>query len=53
MIDLNSVNGYGVPLHACSGYIHDGHYWARIRHLIENSNEPLYVWVRSLKKGQP
>jgi hypothetical protein len=52
MIDLNSVNGYGVPLHACNGYIHDGHYWARIRHLIASSDEPLYVWARSLKKGQ-
>ncbi len=26
-------NEYGVPLHACNGYIHDAHYWARVAHL--------------------
>jgi len=25
-------NEYGVPLHACSGYRHDEHYWVWIRH---------------------
>jgi hypothetical protein len=24
-------NEYGVPLHACWGYRHDAHYWARVR----------------------
>lgn len=50
MIDMNAVNEYGVPYHACNGYRHDEHYWARIRHLIKTSDEPLYVWCRSLKK---
>lgn len=26
--DLNTLNEYGVPLHACWGYRHDAHYWA-------------------------
>lgn len=30
MIDLNSLNEYGVPLHACNGYRHDEHYWCRV-----------------------
>lgn len=25
--DLNSLNQYGVPLHACNGYRFDEHYW--------------------------
>lgn len=28
MTDLNTLNEYGVPLHACWGYRHDAHYWA-------------------------
>ena len=27
-IDMNGVNEYGVPLHACNGYRLDEHYWA-------------------------
>ncbi len=26
--DLNQLNEYGVPLHACNGFRHDEHYWA-------------------------
>lgn len=26
----NSLNSYGVPLHACNGYKQDEHYWAYI-----------------------
>lgn len=28
--DLNGVNEYGVPLHACHGHRCDEHYWAWI-----------------------
>jgi hypothetical protein len=31
--DLNQLNEYGVPLHACNGYRCDEHYWARLTHL--------------------
>jgi hypothetical protein len=26
-MDLNALNNYGVPLHACNGYRQDEHYW--------------------------
>jgi hypothetical protein len=26
--NMNDVNEYGVPLHACNGYRFDEHYWA-------------------------
>lgn len=34
MIERASTKGYneyGVPLHACHGYCHNSHYWARIK----------------------
>ena len=33
MIDLNTPNQYGIPLHACNGYRCDEHYWAFIKHM--------------------
>jgi len=29
--DEPGFNEYGVPLHACNGWIQDAHYWAWIR----------------------
>lgn len=37
MTDLNALNEYGVPLHACNGHRHDEHYWAWIRHTNESN----------------
>jgi len=37
MRDLNQLNEYGVPLHACNGYRCDEHYWAWIKHLCTGS----------------
>ena len=47
MPDLNALNEYGVPLHACNGYRMDEHYWDWVGHLIQTSEEPLYVWLRA------
>lgn len=30
-LDLNELNEYGVPLHACNGYRHDEHYWCWVK----------------------
>ena len=49
MPDLNQLNQYGVPLHACNGYRCDEHVWAYIRHLTNTSDAPLYVWLRQLR----
>lgn len=32
-MDMNSLNQYGVPLHACNGYRFDEHYWSWLTHL--------------------
>ena len=48
-MDANSVNEYGVPLHACNGYRQDEHYWAWIRHRTMTGSGPYYDWLRSLK----
>lgn len=54
MTDLNALNEYGVPLHACNGYRMDEHYWAWVGHLIRTSEEPLYVWLRTRRAvGNP
>lgn len=47
-MNLNTLNEYGVPLHACSGFRHDEHYWERIRHRIKTDPGEFYVWLRSL-----
>jgi len=33
MIDLNDLNEYGVPLHACNGYRFDEHYWSWLKYI--------------------
>ena len=45
MRDLNQLNEYGVPLHACNGYIHDEHYWAWLRHLRVTGQAE---WLKSI-----
>lgn len=32
-------NEYGLPLHACHGYKHDAHYWALIKHRVEQAKQ--------------
>jgi len=34
---FSQCNEYGVPLHACHGYRHDGHYWAWVNEKIRLS----------------
>lgn len=41
-LDLNSLNEYGVPLHACNGYRCDEHYWAWLRAKRLGLIEPNY-----------
>lgn len=48
MRDLNQLNEYGVPLHACNGYRCDEHYWAWIRHLC-TSEEILEATKREIR----
>lgn len=31
-MDSNKTTDCGVPLHACNGFRHDEHYWARVGH---------------------
>lgn len=52
MPDLNALNEYGVPLHACNGYRMDEHYWDWVGHLIQTSEEPLYVWLRAKRADE-
>lgn len=33
MTDLNRLNAWGVPLHACNGYRQDEHYWEWLKAL--------------------
>lgn len=33
-------NEYGIPLHACYGYRHDGHYWEYVKHINHQKNDP-------------
>lgn len=38
MLDLNSLNEYGIPLHACHGYRHDEHRWEWIRERMKRGD---------------
>ncbi len=55
----NSLNSYGVPLHACNGYKQDEHYWAYIgeKNRIDKINgvglyDPRRLWVNIKAKEQ-
>lgn len=37
---MNELNEYGIPLHACNGYIQDEHVWARLTHMRVNRLHP-------------
>jgi hypothetical protein len=45
------MNEYGVPLHACFGHRHDGHYWAWIRHRILRGDYGERLRVIALSRG--
>jgi hypothetical protein len=36
MENLNNLNEYGIPLHACNGYRHDDHWWVWAKWVTEN-----------------
>lgn len=47
MTDLNALNEYGVPLHACNGYRMDEHYWVWLGHKRRTGVGPFYDWLRA------
>jgi hypothetical protein len=50
-VEKDGVNEYGVPLHACNGYIHNEHYWAYIAE--KNRVEPLFNHVKMMLTNTP
>ena len=32
-MNLNALNDYGIPLHACNAYRQGAHYWQLLRHI--------------------
>ena len=40
---MNQCNQYGVPIHACNGYKHDEHVWARLTHMRINRLHPPHM----------
>lgn len=55
MADLNALNEYGVPLHACNGYRLDEHYWVWVgvnTKMLAAQGDPFYLWVLGLNGDQ-
>jgi hypothetical protein len=42
MENLNTLNEYGIPLHACNGYKQDAHWWQFAKWVIDNSEKVGY-----------
>ena len=45
----NSLNSYGVPLHACNGYKQDEHYWAYIGEKNKREKQYQKEWSNLFK----
>lgn len=42
-MNMNAVNEYGLPPHACNGFRHDEHYWGWIRDRVRRGEFGAYL----------